>query len=303
MQVDSIRASTAAPPEITLAAASGTLTQATVGNAVIAAAATVTKTGAGTMRLTASNAYTGPTTVQAGRLELAHAEAASRSSVRVGAGSTLAVANLVDTGIGGLTIDAGGRVDLGTGRLTVASGMSAATAVSALLAARGSGGWNQPAGIGSSAVAAATAAGESRAIGWLENGGGGIIFAPTAAGDATLDGIVDVLDVAAIAAAEKFNSSLSATWGEGDFTYDGVVDILDVADLLTTGLYGTGPFAVSGAVAAVPEPAAAAVLVAAGAGALSWAVERVRRGPRRMVAAGRTRGRSPVSRMPSTKCS
>jgi len=269
MQVDYVRAYTAAPPAITLAAPSGIRTQANVGNPVIKTAATVTKTGTGIMQLTSSNAYTGPTTVQAGRLELAHAAAAAGSAVRVASGATLAVAGPLDTRVGGLTIDAGGRVDLGTGRLTVASGMSAATAVSALVAARGSGGWDRSTGLGSSAVRAAIMAGESRTIGWLEGGDGSLTFAATAPGDATLDGIIDILDAADVVAAGKFNTSLAATWGEGDFNYDGLVDILDVADLATTGLYGAGSFTTTGAfaapesIAAVPEPSSACVASAA----------------------------------------
>ncbi|MBM4011636.1 MAG: glycosyl hydrolase family protein [Planctomycetes bacterium] len=299
MQVDYVRAYTAALPAITLAAPAGTRTQATVGNPAIKAAATVTKTGTGTLQLTSSNAYTGPTFVQAGRLELAHAAAAAGSAVRVAAGSTLAVAGSLDTTIGGLSIDAGGRVDLGAGRLTVASGMSAATAVSALVAARGTGGWNGSAGIGSSVVAAAAAAGESRAIGWSDAGNGSLRFVPTAPGDATLDGMIDILDVAEVVAAGKFNSSLAATWSEGDFNYDGLVDILDVADLATTGLYGAGAFAVSGTVAAVPEPAAACLVAAA----LTAALPLVRSGRRPPPAAGRTTGRSPGSRRRSAACS
>jgi autotransporter-associated beta strand protein len=95
MQVDYVRAYTAAPPAITLAATSGTLTQAAVGNPVIAAAASVTKTGAGTMRLTAANAYAGPTRIQAGRLELdALASIAASTAVQIDPGATFDVAAL-----------------------------------------------------------------------------------------------------------------------------------------------------------------------------------------------------------------
>ncbi len=104
MQVDYVRAYTAAPPAITLAAASGTLTQAAVGNPSIAAAASVTKTGAGTLRLTASNAYTGPTVVQAGRLELpVGASIAASRTIRVDAGATFDVAAIA----GGYAVPSG----------------------------------------------------------------------------------------------------------------------------------------------------------------------------------------------------
>jgi len=93
MQVDYVRAYTAAPPAITLTATSGTLTQAAVGNPEILAAASVTKTGAGTIRLTAANAYAGPTHIRAGRLELdGLGSIAASTAVQIDAGATFDVA-------------------------------------------------------------------------------------------------------------------------------------------------------------------------------------------------------------------
>jgi hypothetical protein len=51
-----------------------------------------------------------------------------------------------------------------------------------------------------------------------------------------------------------------------------LVDVLDAADFFNTGLYDAGnynSFAQAGAVAAVPEPSAAALLAVAGA-VLAW---------------------------------
>jgi len=291
MQVDYVRASTAAPPAIALTAASGTLTQAAVGNPLIAAAASVTKTGAGTMQLTAANTHTGPTRVQGGRLELANAAAAARSQVQVSGSGVLTVAGALDTTIAGLTIDPGGRVDLGAGQLTVAAGWSAAAAYASVATARGDGSWTRSIGIGSTAVAAAVAAGVPRAVGWVDRGDGSITFAATAPGDATLDGVVDVLDAAALVSSGRFDSPLAATWQQGDFNYDRVVDILDIADFVSTGLFDAGPIAAASiALAPVPEPSAPPLLLGAAAAAAL-------RGWRRAAIEGRTRDRSPARRM------
>jgi autotransporter-associated beta strand protein len=297
MRVDYVRAWTAAPPSITLAAPSGTLTQAAVGNPVITAAASVTKTGGGTMQLTSANTYTGPTRVQAGRLDLAHPAAAAASVVQVSGSGTLVVADLTESRIGGLRIDSGGWVDVGAGRLTVASGWSAATASATVSAARGDGTWTRRAGVGSSAVAAAVAAGSPRAVGWAANGDGSVTFAATALGDATLDGFIDILDAAAITSAGAFDRPGFVTWQDGDFNYDRLVDILDVADFVSTGLFDAGavPMARS-AIAAVPEPALVQPLTLAAVAAAAFG--RVVRPTSRRSTAGRTTGRSLGSRMP-----
>ena len=296
MKVDYVRVSSAAPPAITLAAPSGTLTQAAVGNPMIAAASSVTKTGGGTMRLTAANTHTGPTRVQAGRVELANASAAARSQVQVSGSGVLAVAGGLDATIGGLTIDSGSRVDLGSGRLTVASGWSAATAYASVAAARGDGSWTRSAGIGSSTVAAAVATGAPRAVGWADNGNGSISFAPTVPGDATLDGFVDILDAAAVTSSAAFDRPVFASWQQGDFNYDRIVDILDIADFVSTGLFDAGALSAM-SVAAVPEPAGWMTLP------LAAAVACVSLRRRRAGNAGRTTDRSPESRTPSAACS
>ena len=156
----------------------------------------------------------------------------------------------------------GGKVDVGVGRITVADGLSAAELVAHIRAGRGNGSWTGANGITSSAVATDVALGESRAIGWLDNGDGSVEFAYAAAGDTNLDWQLNVLDAASILTAGKFNSGRPATWSEGDFNYDGVVDIHDAADFLATGLYDQGSYNSSlgaAGVAAVPEPSAAAL--------------------------------------------
>jgi len=71
---------------------------------------------------------------------------------------------------------------------------------------------------------------------------------------------VDILDIANVVAGGKFNSGVSATWGEGDFNYDNSVDILDIADFMSSGLFNAGPYNAPAAnIAAVPEPGTSAM--------------------------------------------
>ena len=112
MQVDYVRVSTAAPPAITLAAPSGTLSQAAVGNPMITAAAAVTKTGAGTVVLNAANAYTGATSIVAGTLNVSHPGGLSGSPVTVNAGGSLAIAGTGSTSIPSVTVGVGGAMTL-----------------------------------------------------------------------------------------------------------------------------------------------------------------------------------------------
>jgi hypothetical protein len=104
-------------------------------------------------------------------------------------------------------------------------------------------------------------------VGWLDNGDGSFTVAYAAPGDTNLDWSIDILDASNFLAFGKFDTGSPATWLEGDFGYDGVVDILDAADFFSTGLYDAGPYnAASGAagVAAVPEPATWATVMAGG---------------------------------------
>jgi fibronectin-binding autotransporter adhesin len=78
--------------DIVIDVASGSQTQAEAGYALIAAADSVTKTGAGTLVFDAANTYTGPTTVSAGTLEIATADAVASSNLTVDTGGTLAIA-------------------------------------------------------------------------------------------------------------------------------------------------------------------------------------------------------------------
>jgi len=167
------------------------------------------------------------------------------------------------TGIGGLRPNEGGLVDVGNGLVTVAGGLSAADAVTALLAGRGDGSWNGTSGITSSVAAAS---GGDRSVGWLDNGDGSVTFGFAAAGDSNLDWVVDIMDAADFQSAAKYDTGLPANWMEGDYTYDGIVDLLDAASFLSSGLFDAGvynsPAGLSDReVAAVPEPSATALVL------------------------------------------
>jgi len=108
-------------------------------------------------------------------------------------------------------------------------------------------------------------------VGWLDNGDGSMTAAFAAAGDTNLDWQVDILDASNFLAGGKFDTGSPASWNEGDFTYDGVVDILDAASFLSNGLFDAGPYnppaGQAGAIAAVPEPSALALVLGAVAAA------------------------------------
>ena len=259
----------------------------TFGGTITGTGGILVKAGGGVLSLTSSNGFAGSTSVQGGRLSLAHATALGASSVSVLPGGTLAVAPYLDTTVGGLDPNAGGLVDVGTGGMTVTAGLSTPSLISALLAGRNDGLWNGTSGITSSAVAADVAVGQERAIGWLDNGDGSVFFAYAAPGDTNLDGLVDVLDGANFEAAGKYDTNLPASWFQGDFNYDGIVDVLDAAFFVTTGLFnqgyynqpplafGTGLGGLTAPVVAVPEPTG---LAAAGlAGIMVLAAVRRRR--------------------------
>jgi hypothetical protein len=105
-----------------------------------------------------------------------------------------------------------------------------------------------------------------------------VLIRGTKMGDANLDGVVNDDDVTIVGA--TYGMTEGATWALGDFTYDGAVNDDDVT--LIGALYDPSaaplpaPVASAGAVAAVPEPSTALLLVIAAAGLLL--TPRIRRG-------------------------
>jgi hypothetical protein len=165
-----------------------------------------------------------------------------------------------------LAVAASGLVDLGGGSLSIGpQGIAAADLTEALRIGRGSGDWSSGAGITSTAVAAAVAAGTPRALGWLAAGDGSIVVSVAAPGDTNLDGVVDVLDVANVMASGLFDAGSGGSWASGDVNYDGLIDVLDISDLLGAGLFDAGGYlpASPAAIAAVPEPSSAGFVAAA----------------------------------------
>ncbi|MFM7205479.1 MAG: autotransporter-associated beta strand repeat-containing protein, partial [Planctomycetaceae bacterium] len=129
-----------APSTIWVDVASGTQTQAEARASYLTGTAGLTKTGAGTLSLTLSNTFTGPTRVDAGRLLVSHSAALARSTVdtQAGATGTIAFGAVTSATFGGLS---------GTNALALVNASSAAVALtvggngeSTLFAGRLSGG-------------------------------------------------------------------------------------------------------------------------------------------------------------------
>lgn len=112
----------------TVSFATTTVSNTTTYGGVISSTGALTKTGAGVAVLTASNTYTGTTTVSAGTLRIGTASAISSSTAVVMADVSGAILDLNDTALtiaslsgGGST---GGNVTLGSGTLTVGNSSS-----------------------------------------------------------------------------------------------------------------------------------------------------------------------------------
>lgn len=191
---------------------------------------------------------------------------AAGSVLTLGSGVPDTVAQLANAGL----------LDVGTSRLTVRSGLSAGQVMAWISTGRNGGAWDGPAGVTSSAVAAAL----GRAVGWRANGDGSFTIAYSAAGDLDLNGVVDFDDVVAMVSAGRYDTGLPATWSQGDYDYNGVVDFDDVVGIVSAGLFDTGAYAAAplqlGPLTAVPEPA---TWIAAASGAALAAAAR-RRGSR-----------------------
>jgi autotransporter-associated beta strand protein len=262
-----IQAMIFALPGVTISVASGTQTQTAAGYQSLAGTLSLVKTGVGTLVLDQANTFTGSTTVQGGTLLLAHGSALRSSDITLLAGGTLTLAPHVQATVGGLRPNAGGLTDIGSGKVTVTAGLSSADLVTALKSSRVNGTWTGTSGVTSTTAATMVAQGIPRTVGWLENGDGSVTIGFAAPGDTNLDGLVDMLDVGAIVGSDRFGTGAAVKWQDGDFNYDGLLDILDAAALMSTELYDTGNYnsaaPLENSIAAVPEPAATVILLAA----------------------------------------
>ena len=259
------------PTDIVIDVASGSQTQAQAGYASISTATSVTKTGVGTVVFDAANAYTGPTTISAGTLELTNPDGLGFTTVTVDTGATLAVASgttmkspavIVDggvisggalavnssTGIASLAINAGSIA--GSPTVTIADGGQMAlvqdarvsVSIGGLSVDQGSGGGRLDVGGGQVTVGAGGITAEDLRAdiiagrnGGAWNGTTGITSsAAAAAGGTRAVGYVVAGDGSA-------RMSFSAP---GDTNINGQVDVFDLVAVNSGGKYGTGTAAV-----------------------------------------------------------
>ena len=247
---------TPAPWVTAIRVTSGTQTQASAGHIKLSGTNPFLKAGRGTLILDMANTLTGSSTIWSGELRLASAVAASASKLIPMVSGTLSFANGLDFTIGGLSPLAGGVVDVGSSVVTIVDSPPSSELLEALLSGRGAGRWDGARGFTSSVIADQSSAGLKRTIGWNLNSDGSTTVGYAAHGDAIMDGLIDIHDIAAIITSGRLDTGMPATWADGDFNYDGIVDVLDIKDFLAADLFDAGPYRTVGqlAVAVVPEP-------------------------------------------------
>jgi autotransporter-associated beta strand protein len=242
---------------------------------LITGAGSFSKTGSGTLTLTAANDYTGATNVVAGKLLIGAAlTKSSAMNVSNGAIAELSAggSNLVRTGT--FNTNASGKFDLNDNRAILDyGGTSPINDIRSLIrTGYNNGSWN---GNGITSTSAATSAG---AIAYAEAtslfssfpatfanesiDSTTLLIVYTAAGDADINGAVNIQDFNRLAT----SFGRAGTWVNGDFNYDGVVNIIDF-NILATNFGKSSPvnFAAQSAdieaggrsTAAVPLPPAA----------------------------------------------
>ena len=253
--------------DIIIDVASGSQTQAEAGYPTIATATSVTKTGAGTVVFDAANAYSGPTTVSAGVLQVANSDALVATNVTVDSGATLAIAPgttmkgpsvIVDggtlsaaavainntTGIASLAVNAGTlsgapAVAIGAGgQMSLVQDARVAVSVGGLSVDQASGGGRLDLGAGQVTIAAGgISAADLRADiiagrnGGAWNGATGITSSTAAsAGGTRAVGYVVNGDTSA-------RVSYAAS---GDVDLSGAVNVFDLVSINSSGKYGTG---------------------------------------------------------------
>jgi autotransporter-associated beta strand protein len=216
----------------------------------------VTKIGAGDQKLFGANTYTGPTTVQGGRLILVKSD--DPNDGRDAWAPAL-------TGAGGANVQSGKLV------FDYSASTTPAPQVQSLLTTAYGSGF-------ASGQIRSTTADASHGLGWRDDTTAKqVTVMYTFYGDANLDGTVDTVDFNLLAA--SFSQS-NQIWGQGDFNYDGAVDTVDF-NLLAANFAkalpaasGSAPLA-STLAAAVPEPTGFALCTLTASAAL--AVRRRRR--------------------------
>jgi autotransporter-associated beta strand protein len=261
----------------------------TGGTNVLVSGSSITGAGGlavtgGTVTLNGTSTHTGPTGVMGGTLVVGNADA-------LGGGSPLVINGgvvLTNPGMGkaisvaSVATNAGGQIDI-TDNSMVIRGSTVAAVQAELAKGYNAGHWNGPAGITSSAAAASS----ETSIGYASNASlnlttfkgvdglttSDVLVKYTYAGDANLDGKVDIGDLGLLAGAWQQSGKF---WFDGDFTYDGTVNIGDHGLLASNWQKGVGSgtlamtfdqamaqFAAFDGVV-VPEPASLSLLAALG---------------------------------------
>ena len=263
----------AGPTDIVINVPSGSQTQSQAGYPTIATANSVTKIGAGTVVFDAANAYSGPTTISAGTLEVTNANGLAATNVTVDSSATLAIGSgttlkapavIVDggtlsaaavavnntTGITALAINAGTITGSPVVTITAGGQMSlvqdarVTVSVGGLSVQETSGGGRLDIGAGQVGIAAGgiTAADLRADIiagrnGGAWNGTTGITSSTAAASGGTRAvGYVISGDGAA-------QVSFAAP---GDVDLSGQVNVFDLVSINSSGTYGTGGASVWG---------------------------------------------------------
>jgi autotransporter-associated beta strand protein len=240
------------------------------------------KSGSGTLQLSGTNTYSGPTVVMEGTL-LFNAKETLAGMLGVGPGAAAVVgahgAHTITTPAVSIDAANGGKLDMKDNELIVDySGASPISSIVALIQAGYSGGAWTGNGITSASAAAAASGAMKTALGVAEAtdvfstfpasfagqsvDNTSVLVRYTAYGDATLDGTVDTTDFNILAA--NFGTS-GRRWSQGDFNYDGNVDTIDFNQLASNFGASVPASALSSSPGVlVPEPAYIAVFAGVG---------------------------------------
>ena len=253
--------------EVTIDVPSGTQTQEQAGYPMIATAASVTKTGLGTLVYNVANSYPGPTTVSAGTLEIANQDAVAGSRVTVDPGATLRAASCTLMRSPEVVVD-GGTLSAVAIALNATTGITslainAGTLADSPLVAVGSGGEMTLAPDARVVVAVGgLSVDESGPGGRVDLGGGQVTVAAGGISAANLradiiagrnggawDGTTGIMSSAAAASGgtrgvgyvvANDGSARISYAAAGDVDLSGQVNVFDLVSINSAGKYGTG---------------------------------------------------------------